>query len=74
MSRRSASLIARKLEPSSSRRRWTVRGERCRLVGDFVQAERGGQGGAQQVADANHHFAVAPVEGGDLARGAVEKG
>ena len=32
------------------------------------------QGGAQQVADADHHFAVAPVEHGDLAGRAVEEG
>ena len=44
-----------------------------KLIGDFFQAERVGQGGAQQIANADHHFAVAAVQRGDLAGSAVEK-
>lgn len=42
-------------------------------VGHFIETERGGQCGAQQVADTDDHFAVAPVEQGNLVRCAVEK-
>ena len=42
-------------------------------VTDVIKAEHGRQRGAQQVADANDHLPVTPVECGDLAGCAVEE-